>query len=98
VPQGASTAGCDSDSCDGLLQTGDADVRVLLAYGGEEAMTEHPATFTMHTPNGPTDCCVDHARKLEALMRMLGVHTKAVKAPEGATCKNCENEAMKNLP
>jgi len=57
---------------------------------------EHPAIFTMHTPSGPTYCCVKHARQLEGLMRMLGAHTKAVKAPEGAVCENCENEAKAN--
>lgn len=55
---------------------------------------EHPATFTMHTPSGPTHCCVKHARQLEGLMRMLGAHTNAVKAPEGAECENCKNEAQ----
>jgi len=51
------------------------------------------ATFTMHTPSGPTHCCVRHARQLEGLMRMLGAHTNAVKAPDGAECENCKNEA-----
>lgn len=51
------------------------------------------AKFTMHTPSGPTNCCVKHARQLEGLMRMLGAHTAATKAPDGAVCENCENEA-----
>lgn len=51
------------------------------------------ATFTMHTPSGPTHCCVKHARQLESVMRMLGGHTNATKAPDGAVCENCENEA-----
>ena len=58
---------------------------------------DYPATFTMHTPSGPTHCCVKHARQLESLMRMLGAHTNAVKAPEGAECANCKNEA-KHMP
>ena len=53
---------------------------------------DFPATFTMHTPSGWTHCCVKHARQLEGLMRMLGAHTNAVKAPEGAECENCKNE------
>ena len=63
---------------------------------GEKDM-DYPATFTMHTPSGPTHCCVKHARQLESLMRMLGAHTNAVKAPEGAECANCKNEA-KHMP
>lgn len=58
---------------------------------------DYPAAFTMHTPSGPTHCCVTHARQLESLMRMLGAHTNAVKAPEGAECANCKNEA-KHMP
>lgn len=54
---------------------------------------DYPAAFTMHTPSGSTHCCVTHARQLESLMRMLGAHTNAVKAPEGAECANCKNEA-----
>jgi len=59
---------------------------------------EHQAKFTMHTPSGPTHCCEKHARQLEALMRMLGVHTNAVLAPDGSTCENCENEAKAKTP
>ena len=51
------------------------------------------ATFTMHTVQGPIHCCVKHARQLESVMRMLGAHTSATKAPDGAVCENCENEA-----
>ncbi len=54
---------------------------------------EHPATFTMHTVQGPIHCCVKHARQLESVMRMLGAHTSATKAPDGSVCGNCENEA-----
>lgn len=54
---------------------------------------DHLAIITMHTPTGPTHCCMKHARQLERLMRMLGAHTNAVKAPEGAECENCKNEA-----
>jgi len=52
-----------------------------------------PATFTMHTPQGPTHCCVMHARAVEGLFRFLGAHTKATLAPGGAECENCINEA-----
>jgi len=51
------------------------------------------ATFTMHTVQGPIHCCVKHARQLESVMRMLGASTSATKAPDGAVCGNCENEA-----
>lgn len=54
---------------------------------------DYPATFTMYTLNRPVHCCVKHARQLESVMRMLGAYTNAVKAPEGAECSNCKNEA-----
>lgn len=75
-----------------------AAVRLTDGLAGNvntETDMEHPATFTMHTPSGSTHCCVKHARQLEHLMRMLGAHTNAVKAPEGAECENCKNEAKK---
>ena len=53
----------------------------------------HPAEFTVHTPTGPVHSCVKHARQIEGFMRMLGAHTHAVKAPDGAECANCINEA-----
>lgn len=52
-----------------------------------------PATFTVHTPQGPTHCCVKHARAVEGLFRFLGSYTNATKAPEGTQCENCINEA-----
>ena len=54
-----------------------------------------PATFTMHTLSGSTDCCVKHAHQLEGIMRMMGAHTNATKAPKDAQCENCVNEARK---
>ena len=54
---------------------------------------KHPAEFTVHTPTGPVHSCVKHARQIEGLMRMLGAHTHAVKAPDGVDCANCINEA-----
>jgi len=51
-------------------------------------MLKHPAEFTVHTPTGPVHCCVKHARQIEGLMRMLGAHTHAVKAPDGVECAN----------
>lgn len=56
-----------------------------------------PATFTAHTPSGPTHCCVKHARQIEALMRMLGAHVNFTKAPDDAQCDNCKNEAAKEI-
>ena len=56
-------------------------------------MLKHPAEFTVHTPTGPVHSCVKHARQIEGLMRMLGAHTHAVKAPDGVECANCINEA-----
>ena len=49
-------------------------------------MLKHPAEFTVHTPQGPVHACIKHARQIEGLMRMLGAHTHAVKAPDGAEC------------
>ena len=56
-------------------------------------MLKHPAEFTVHTPTGPAHSCIKHARQIEGLMRLLGAHTHAVKAPDGAECANCINEA-----
>jgi len=53
----------------------------------------YPAVFTMHTPPGPTDCCVKHARALENLFRFIGAYTNATKAPDGSQFANCINEA-----
>ena len=53
----------------------------------------HPAEFTVHTPTGPVHSCAKHARQIRGLMRMLGAHTYAVKAPDGVECANCINEA-----
>lgn len=58
-------------------------------------MTEEPqfqATFTMHTPQGPTHCCPKHARAVENLFRFMGAYTNATKAPDGSQCANCINE------
>ena len=54
---------------------------------------DFPATFTMHAPSGATHACVKHARQIESLMRFMGAHVNATKAPEGAQCGNCVNEA-----
>lgn len=56
-------------------------------------MSAHPATFTAHTPQGPTHCCVKHAHMVENLFRFMGAHVNFTKAPEGAECANCANEA-----
>lgn len=58
-----------------------------------DPVTKHPAEFTVHTPTGPVHSCIKHARQIEGLMRLLGAHTHAVKAPDGAECANCINEA-----
>lgn len=56
----------------------------------------YPAAFTMHTPSGPTHACVKHARGIESLFRFMGAHVNATKAPDGAQCDNCLNEANAN--
>lgn len=56
-------------------------------------MLKHPAEFTVYTPTGPVHSCVKHARQIQGLMRMLGVHMYAVEAPDGVECANCINEA-----
>lgn len=58
-----------------------------------EETNEFPAVFTMHAPNGPTNACVNHARQIEGLFRMLGAHVAATKAPDGSQCDNCVNAA-----
>ena len=52
-----------------------------------------PAMFTMHTPNGPTHACDEHAKRILTLCRFMGWHANAAPAPEGAQCENCANEA-----
>jgi hypothetical protein len=52
-----------------------------------------PATFTMHTPQGPTHACVKHARAVESLFCFLGAYVNATKAPDGSECASCVNEA-----
>ncbi len=55
---------------------------------------DFPAVFTMHCPSGATNACVKHARTIETLFqRMWGMRVQATKAPEGAQCDNCVNEA-----
>ena len=56
-------------------------------------MENFPATFTVHTPQGPTHCCAKHLRWVENLFFFMGAHTKSTKAPEGAQCANCKIEA-----
>jgi hypothetical protein len=63
--------------------------------GDDPALPDMPATFIDHTPSGPTPCCAAHAQKIEGLMRFLGAHVNFTKAPDGAQCANCENEARK---
>jgi hypothetical protein len=59
-------------------------------------VSDHPATFTVYTPSGPTNACVKHARAIENLfVRVLGFRVQATKAPEGAQCDNCINESRK---
>lgn len=57
---------------------------------------QYPAVFTVHTPGGPTDCCLKHARAAMAIFRNMGVHVNAVKAPDNAECTNCVNEASRH--
>lgn len=54
-----------------------------------------PATLTGHAVNGPVHVCMLHARKLEGLYRHLGAHINFTRAPDGAECSNCINEAAK---
>ena len=58
-----------------------------------ESSKNFPATVTVHTPQGPAHYCAKHAREVEQLFFFMGAHTKTVKAPEGAECANCKNEA-----
>lgn len=53
----------------------------------------YPATRTVHCPNGPVDCCDDHAAQLTGLMRFLGAHVVHTHPKDGAQCSNCVNEA-----
>lgn len=53
---------------------------------------KYPATVVVHWATGPVDCCEQHANQLVALGNMLGGHTPASKAKEGAECSNCINE------
>lgn len=52
-----------------------------------------PATFAVHTPQGPVPCCVAHARALIRLGQVLGAHFNATRAADDAQCSNCRNEA-----
>lgn len=61
-------------------------------------MSDYPAIFTVHTPTGPTNACVKHARGVEKLFRFMGVHTNATRAPDGAQCDNCVNEHANDPP
>lgn len=54
--------------------------------------TAFPATKTVHWPSGPVNACDRHTMKIVALGNVLGTHVAVTAAPEGATCKNCENE------
>jgi hypothetical protein len=63
--------------------------------GEDPAPPDMQATFIAHTPSGPTPCCVAHARKIGGLLRFLGAHVNFTKAPDGAQCENCVNEAKR---
>lgn len=56
----------------------------------------HPAVFTLHTPTGFTHCCVRHARMGQRIYQAMGYYTNATKAPDGAQCENCVNEAKRD--
>lgn len=58
-------------------------------------IVEYPATATVHWPSGPVDACDQHAKELMALGGFMGAHVVATKAPDGAQCSNCVNEAKK---
>lgn len=59
----------------------------------EDTQDNYPAVFTVHTPSGPTDACIDHTNKMVALFRFMGTHVVFETAQAGAQCKNCINEA-----
>lgn len=59
----------------------------------DPALPDMPAKFLAITPTGPVPCCVAHARKLEGVMRILGVRVSFTAAADGEQCTNCENEA-----
>lgn len=53
---------------------------------------QFPATQTVHTPNGPTNACDEHASKVAALFQFLGAHVNSTVLEAPAECENCMNE------
>jgi len=54
------------------------------------------ATEIVHWPGKDTPACEEHAKKLKALGRAMGITVSSTPWPaEGTICKNCENEAKK---
>jgi hypothetical protein len=58
-------------------------------------MTAKEVTEIVHWPGQDTPACEDHANKLKALGRTLGIIVSSTPWPAGGVCKNCENEANK---
>jgi len=64
---------------------------------GKEKQIKYPATYTVHWPTGPVDCCDEHAKGLILIGKHLGSHTVATKLEKPSECSNCVNEAKDNL-
>jgi len=59
-------------------------------------MDSFPATKTAHWPSGPVFCCDRHCAALERVAEVMGLVLAVTHAvPDGAQCRNCENEAAK---
>lgn len=57
-----------------------------------------PSIWIAHTPNGPTNCCEDHAKKVVSLFNFMGVHVHLEPLSlfdGGRECDNCLHEAKK---
>ena len=57
----------------------------------------NPATKIVHWPSGPVAACNNHATQLMLLAQVMGMHVGIESAPEGAECKNCENEKARRV-
>jgi hypothetical protein len=53
------------------------------------------ATFTVHWPNGPVNCCEEHSEALINLGRFLGAHVVSTQYDGDDDCINCVNTKKK---
>jgi hypothetical protein len=56
---------------------------------------KHPATYEVAWPTGPVNACRQHAEKLVALGKLMGVYPAVSVLLNTAECTNCANEAKK---